>query len=240
MTEIVNHAKKTIAYFDDWANKRQDVTYLGYDRQMIKTKIGMLLDKLQKDSWVLDAGCGMGNITRIVSDHCANIVGVDFSKVNIKKANQVLHNRKNAQVVLASLISLPFQDGQFDVVYAFSTLYYVERLLSVLEEFHRTLEPTGLAVLELGNEYSLNALRYRWQNGVIQYLRSPKQMNKIIENSLFCIKERRIFGLIHIPKILERFFCWKIGNRLVEEWVSSAPLLRLFAFRYLSMAERAS
>ncbi|MEM2779996.1 MAG: class I SAM-dependent methyltransferase [Candidatus Bathyarchaeia archaeon] len=230
--------KRTIKYFDEWTCKTKQIMYEGYDKELVKIKIFMTLKYLSKGFRVLDAGCGIGNITNVLAGYCDNIVGVDFSSLNVKKAKDNLRSKRNAEVILADITALPLQDAKFDVIVSYSTLYYVEELNKALEEFHRILRNGGYAIFELGNKYSWNALQYRWQSGVILHLRSPDELVFFIKKSFFSVKERRIFQLFPIIHIFERIFCCRIGGRLIEEWISSTPILRNFSFRYLFVCKK--
>lgn len=236
--KIIYCKKKTIEYFDEWASKTKLMRYEGYDKELVKIKISTALKYLGKDFLVLDAGCGIGNITEVLANYCGKIIGVDFSSLNVKQAKNNLHAKKNAEVILADITTLPLQDAKFDIIVSYSTLYYVKELNKTLEEFHRILKNGGYAVFELGNKYSWNALQYKWQSGVIQHLRSPNELTASIKKSLFSVKERRIFQLFPIISIMERILCWKIRGRLLDEWISSTPILRNFSFRYFFVCKK--
>ncbi len=116
-----------------------------------------MLLKIQKDSYVLDVGCGPAIDTIAFSKFIgANglIVGVDSDRQMIAKANAELKKQgainEKVQHVVGDVQSLPFKDSAFDRVHA-------ERLFQVLpqsvasevfSEMHRVLRIGGIVVVE--------------------------------------------------------------------------------------------
>lgn len=79
-----------------------------------------LIAMLPNYSCVLDAGCGHGEFTLRMSKYANKIVGFDNSIEMIKIAEQLLDSGPvgNVEFVYASTKSeLPFEDGQFDLIY---------------------------------------------------------------------------------------------------------------------------
>lgn len=78
--------------------------------------VGMLPDC----ELVLDAGCGHGEFTIKMSKHTSQIIGFDGSKELLKIANSLKESLKieNINFLYATTKEeLPFEDGQFDLIY---------------------------------------------------------------------------------------------------------------------------
>jgi SAM-dependent methyltransferase len=98
---------------------------------------------------VLDIGCGGGkNISNLLSRvPQGSVHGVDYSPVSVEKSR-----RKNRAAVLAgrvsvlqaSVSSLPFEDGEFDIATAFETIYFWPDLLHDFMEVRRVLKENGV------------------------------------------------------------------------------------------------
>jgi SAM-dependent methyltransferase len=108
-----------------------------------------LCERLADDGRVLDAGCGAGVpvAKRLADDH--DVVGVDFSVEQLRRARE---NVTEARFVQIDMSSLGFADDSFDAVCAFFSLIHVplDEHAGVAAEFHRVLRPGGLAVLTVG------------------------------------------------------------------------------------------
>ncbi len=98
---------------------------------------------------ILDIGCGGGqNISNLLDRAPQGIVyGVDYSPVSVEKSKRknkkaILQGR--AKVTQASVSSLPFEDGEFDLATAFETIYFWPDLLHDFMEVGRVLKENGL------------------------------------------------------------------------------------------------
>lgn len=81
-----------------------------------------LIKMLGSCNYVLDAGCGHGDFTINMGKYAKNIIGFDNSKELLNIAESLLKgsNAKNVSFVYAWTKGdqpLPFEDGQFDLIY---------------------------------------------------------------------------------------------------------------------------
>ena len=93
---------------------------------------------------VLEIGCGTGAVTRVLAAWPAvtEAVGIDPSPVFVSKARE-LATAANVTFELGDGRSLPFADGDFDVVVVHTTLCHVPQPERVLVEAFRILRPGG-------------------------------------------------------------------------------------------------
>jgi SAM-dependent methyltransferase len=95
-----------------------------------------------RPSYVLDAGCGIGDIGVRISDELgARVVAVDTSPRMVQIARE-----RGLEAQLADVQQLPFGDGEFDCVLAAWMLYHVPDREAALSEFARVLKPGGRLV----------------------------------------------------------------------------------------------
>jgi SAM-dependent methyltransferase len=85
---------------------------------------------------VLDAGCGTGELAALVA--APQVVCVDLSDAAIDAARS-----RGLDARVADVQSLPFADGEFDVVLGNWMLYHVPDLDRGLAEISRVLRPGG-------------------------------------------------------------------------------------------------
>ena len=79
-----------------------------------------LIQMLPEYQFVLDAGCGHGEFTLKMSPYANRIIGLDNSSELLHIAQQLLASSTatNVKFVYASTKGeMPFQDGQFDLIY---------------------------------------------------------------------------------------------------------------------------
>ena len=101
---------------------------------------------------VLEIGCGTGVALPPLARLCApsRLVGVDVDEGALgAAAERLAAARANAELVCADVRSLPFADGEFDVVVDFGTTYHVAHADRALQEIARVLRPGGLFIHEL-------------------------------------------------------------------------------------------
>ncbi|MFT3894009.1 MAG: class I SAM-dependent methyltransferase [Anaerolineales bacterium] len=114
-----------------------------------------LVTRLPKGAKVLDAGCGAGiPIARKLSQRF-DVTGVDFSHTQIELARK---NVPNATFVCEDMTKLTFPENTFDGIASYYAIIHIprEEHRSLLENFHRMLNPSGLALLCLGATLSVD------------------------------------------------------------------------------------
>lgn len=107
---------------------------------------------LQGNEEVLDCGCGGGaNIAvflRMVDE--GHVTGLDYSPVSVEKAravNSAAIAAGRCEIVQGNVQELPFDDGQFDVVTAFETVYFWPEIARCFAEVHRVLKSDGVFMI---------------------------------------------------------------------------------------------
>ncbi|MBT8061411.1 MAG: class I SAM-dependent methyltransferase [Xanthomonadales bacterium] len=96
---------------------------------------------------VLDAACGEGFGTALLSQVASHVTGVDISETAITHARSRYGEANNVAFEVADCCALPFGDRHFDVVVSFETLEHLENQQQLLSEFRRVLRDDGLLIL---------------------------------------------------------------------------------------------
>jgi SAM-dependent methyltransferase len=120
------------------------------DAEVVRSRLG-----LQPGERVLDAPCGHGRIANLLAaDGCA-LVGVDATKLFLKRAGADA-SALGVDVVYrhGDLRALPVGDGEFDAAFSWFTSFgYFDDAdnQAVLREYARVLKPGGRLLIEMLN-----------------------------------------------------------------------------------------
>ncbi|MCK4441494.1 MAG: class I SAM-dependent methyltransferase [Sulfurovaceae bacterium] len=103
-----------------------------------------------KNTKILDAGCGNGNYAFYLADlGYINISAVDlFANIETDKF----------KYQKSSIDNLPFEDNSFDFIYSNSVIYYLENPKYGIYEFKRVLKKDGILFFTAHTKYSFFTL----------------------------------------------------------------------------------
>lgn len=101
---------------------------------------------------IAELGCGGGRNIRVLLRKypAATVAALDYSEISVEKAMRV--NRKGLQagrcrIIQGDVSCLPFEDGAFDLVTAFETVYFWPGPTESFREVYRTLRPGGIFLI---------------------------------------------------------------------------------------------
>lgn len=107
--------------------------------------------------WVLDIGCGRGELACEAAIRGARAVGIDYSEAAIELSRERLARmdkslRHRVQFLLADARGLSFPDGSFDVVFLVDVYEHLHphEIAHTLAEVKRVLRPGGYVVVHTG------------------------------------------------------------------------------------------
>jgi len=112
-------------------------------KKLLKMSLHLLSGK--KGLKILDAGCGNGEFSEFIKNMGFDVVGIDISVSAVEKAktrNPGIDFRVQSVEDL-----LPFNDGEFDVIWSTEVLEHVFDVHSCLCQFNRILKPDGQLIL---------------------------------------------------------------------------------------------
>ena len=95
----------------------------------------------------LDAACGEGYGSAMLSVSAASVEGVDISQQAIGHAKQRYGHLPGVEFQVADCTTLPYGDEEFDRVVSFETLEHLAEHDELLAEFKRVLKPEGCLIL---------------------------------------------------------------------------------------------
>lgn len=139
-----------------WKDKRKimqryDLTADMYDERYAeeqRVKYKKALENLNIAGMaVLDAGCGSGLFFSYVAAQTGLVVGVDVSRKLLLKAKEQARGLQNVFVLQADADYLPFRDGFFGGVFAFTVLQNMPKPAETLCELKRVAKNGGWVVV---------------------------------------------------------------------------------------------
>jgi len=108
----------------------------------------------QKDEWVLDLGCGTGELTYQISKICPNVLGIDKSAAMIEKATTDFDGVR-FEVGDAS----NFQYVQkFNAIFSNATLHWVNQYQAAAKCMYDNLVVGGRIVIEFGGKGNVESI----------------------------------------------------------------------------------
>ena len=129
-----------------WKDKRKvmlryDVTAEMYDERYAQEQQRKYKKALENvyvaGKKVLDVGCGSGLFFKDVAAQAGLVIGVDVSLKLLNKAKEQGNAFSNVAVLQADVDHLPFRDGLFSAVFAFTVFQNVPKPAVTLNELKR-------------------------------------------------------------------------------------------------------
>ena len=168
-------------------------------------------DKLEEDIWIsdyksflknegkcLDLGCGIGQFSKVLMDYGYEVISADISKLALNKVKEF--NKNIVQLDMRK--NMPFNDEEFDLVFANLSIHYFsnKETVNLINEIKRILKNDGLFI---GSVNSLKGLE------------KIKDTAKELEKHYYLNKERyiRLFDIDDIKNYLSDFSILKIDEK---------------------------
>ena len=109
--------------------------------------------QLVKGKTILDAACGEGYGSYLLSQEATHVFGMDIDAVVVSEASKK-YTASNLQYLVGNVSSLPFENGSFDCVVSFETLEHIDSdsQIKFLSEIKRILKPDGILIMSSPNK----------------------------------------------------------------------------------------
>ena len=220
--EKLSHAAELDTYLVDVSKRAVGHEFLGGATQGCYVRMIMMLASLyklegrnQSDVRVLDWGTGKGHISYLLKKAGFNVTSCDLDEnsndSSFGQDTPILTEQEINVLPLKDPISLPFHDGEFDLVVSFGVLEHVARDSDSLKEIHRILKADGMFFFSfLPYWFSwtqrLAHLRGDWYHPRLYKVSTLKQMARSCGFSLAGIWHGQLFPKNSFPhsNIVER------------------------------------
>jgi ubiquinone/menaquinone biosynthesis C-methylase UbiE len=159
------------------------------NKAKVRARLVTLADLVPSRSRMLDLGCGTGFLLDLAHDLFEQLDGIDATQAML---NRVDCGPGNIRVQQGLAERVPFDDGTFDLVTAYSFWDHLADHHSVLAEAHRVLKPGGVLYIDLVPN------RAFWQ--------SVYAASQSADGSYHQIVDREIYELVnHERKLHDQF-----------------------------------
>jgi ubiquinone/menaquinone biosynthesis C-methylase UbiE len=173
---------------------------------------------LNKNTTVLDLGCGSGRWTKFIANKVKIVEAVDPSEA-VYSAYYTNIKESNVRITQASVSNIPFNDNTFDLVICLGVLHHIPDTQQALTDVVKKIKSGGKILLYL--YYSLDNRGFLYKllfnlSTVLRLLISkmPKTLKKITCDVI------AIF--IYMPFVLlTRLLQMLLGNK---QWIKKIPL----------------
>ena len=128
-----------------------DEVQQGYSRRAADGVADFLMPFLKPRMSVLDCGCGPGAITVGFAQAAApsRVVGIDIEPTMIEKANALAADSgaDNLEFRVANIYDLPFESGEFDVVFSSAVIEHLSDPVRAIREMRRVTRTDGMTAI---------------------------------------------------------------------------------------------
>lgn len=173
---------------------------------------------IDKETIVLDLGCGTGRWTKYIADRVKFVEAVDPSEA-IFSADKLTKALSNIRITQASVSNIPFEDKSFDFIICLGVLHHIPDTQQALIDLCKKLKPKGHILLylyySLDNRGSLYKFLFK-ASSVVRKLVSclPSSLKKLVCDLLAFT--------IYLPFVMiTRALLFIFGNR---NWIKKIPL----------------
>ncbi|WP_042350491.1 class I SAM-dependent methyltransferase [Bacillus massiliigorillae] len=172
MNKLIEQAKKPNGTIGSIMIRIMNFAHAGMNKWAMKKM------KINRESVLLDIGCGGGKAIQLLSqtNTYEKIYGIDYSEqavVDSIRLNIQEVQKGKVEILQASVTNLPFIDQTFDLISAFQTHYFWSDLENAVKEISRVLKQDG--------EFFLVAEKYKI-NYHMKVYKTKAEMEQLLKN----------------------------------------------------------
>jgi uncharacterized protein YbaR (Trm112 family)/ubiquinone/menaquinone biosynthesis C-methylase UbiE len=180
----------SIQWLSRWNGKFEGERCYGFDDDIY---IGWVKEQLEcrrvpaPGEWLLDAGCGSGEKTRVLARKCPqqNVVGLDLGVESLEKAVAQFGDMPNLDYVQGNIMEPPFKERQFAAGMSLGVLHHTNNTRQAFARFRALLTEETTCVIWIyptyweGQEWRMPYFArdfltlgqgYRMPTGVLRFL----------------------------------------------------------------------
>jgi ubiquinone/menaquinone biosynthesis C-methylase UbiE/uncharacterized protein YbaR (Trm112 family) len=196
-----------------------DDIYIGWVKEQLECR-----QKPEPGAWLLDAGCGSGEKTRVLARKCPeqNVVGLDLGVESLEKATAAFGDMANIDYVQGNIMEPPFKDRAFDAGMSLGVLHHTNNTREAFAKFRRMLKEETTCVIWIYPTY-WEAPEWRMPYFARDYF-TFGQGYRIPTSVLRTLAHAIVIGWFPIVQ----FFFWKSYRRIGRD----LPFFRIYSMSW--------
>jgi SAM-dependent methyltransferase len=166
---------------------------------------------------LLELGAGFGRLTGEYKGY-AQVVLLDYSRTQLKQAQEHLGRDPRFVYVAADVYQMPFRAGAFDGVTMVRVLHHIAQIEIAIREIFRVTTPGATFVLEYANKRNLKAMLRYWRKQQawnpfdekpIEFVElnfdfHPAHVQRALLSAGFEVRRRLPVSLLRLPQLKQR------------------------------------
>ncbi len=143
---------------------------------------------INKNDTVLEMGCGVARIGKLLAPHCEKWIGTDISENMLSVAKDRMQEFDNIELYALKRNDLScIKSNSVDKIYTVAVFCHLDKedLFNYMREFNRILKPGGLVYMETWN-LATNIGWKRWQYEADNWFISNHSERKDVARNQFC------------------------------------------------------
>jgi len=174
---------KIESFYDSFSHTQEEIGINARNHYIHKW---LLKFGLHANHSVLEIGCGIGTQTQLLYNFKkdkGNILAVDISLNNIKKAQQSLKHAGNIEFVYGDIIDLDISKYKFDIIILPDVLEHIpiKSHKKLFEKLKAVIKDTGFILIHIPNPYYLDWC-HKNKPELLQIIDQPIYTNFLVEN----------------------------------------------------------
>lgn len=169
------------------------------------------------DDTVLELGCGVARIGKLLAPHCKKWIGVDISENMLDVAKQRLNEFDNVEFHTLKRNDLScIEDGSIDKAYSVAVFCHLDKedLYNYMRELYRILKPGGTIYVETWNLASAIGWA-RWEYEADNWYISNHSQRKDVARNQFCSPDEFDFYASHAGFDILGSYSKSVWNQII-------------------------
>jgi SAM-dependent methyltransferase len=207
--------------------------FLSSGEGLIAERVDPWLDQIDLDPRLctaVDIGCGIGRLSRPLSERFGNVIGIDFSPTMVRMATELNAGRPNLRFTVNSGDDLPVAAGSCDFFFSAAVFQHIPRVEIIehyLSEIRRALSKGGSFVIQAA--WPSRAGLYNLLHNVSVDTRLGRIVQRLRDSGPDPIVAAAFPGVFLAPARLARI-CKASGLAVVEVRADAAPKRTYWAY----------
>ena len=213
-----NLDKETVKSFgEEW------IKFSSFDEAEIERMGNEYFDVLEdslvnKNSYVLDVGCGTGRWSYYLSSRVKFIEAIDPSDA-VFSAARLTSVKPNIRVTKAGVDNIPFADNSFDFIFSLGVLHHIPDTTGAIKKIYEKIKPNGYFLVylyyNLDNRGTVYKAIFKLSNGVRKIISGmPKAVKQLLAEI--------ISFTIYLPFVFLARLCKTVFPG--KDWYKKIPL----------------